>query len=416
MRVCLVSATYPDIHCGVGDFLGVLAPRLAQEGVDVNVLTSRDPRVRASSTNPRVLPTIESWGLAQAPALVKAVKTLQPDLVHIQYETHMYQRGPMIEFAPFLLKRAGYRGPIIFSVHEYHGPHLFSSRGLWEDLKAMNPRHLRRFFGRGEFLWELRCRAMILQSDVITATNEPMLAHLRREFPSRADRVVLTPLSSIVPERVGGEDRQQVRERLGIAPDEVLLVYFGFLRPDKRVEMVMEAFVALAHEHLPVRLLVIAGKGDVGDPYEDYRAMLRQRFETLGTDGRASWCDYLPYEELASHLDAADVAILPLADGVQWRRSSFLACLRHSLAIVTTRGDRTPLEIREGEHALLVPPDDLSALLEAARRLVEDAALRQRLRVGARALYERRSWTQVVKSNLETYDLALALQRGGRRS
>ena len=413
MKLCMVSATYPDIHCGVGDFVGVLCPRLAQEGIDVHVLTSRDPRVRPSEENPRVHPTLEAWGWRQAPALIRAVQELRPDLVHIQYETLMYRRSPMIELFPLLLKRAGFRGPVIFSPHEFHGPHLFTSRGLRADLQAMNPRYLPTFVGRGEFLWELRCRAMVQQSDVVAVTNEPLLEHLRREFPSRARRIVLTPLSSIVPDHSGGEDRGETRRRLGLAPGEVLLVYFGFLRPEKRVEMVLDAFSSLAHEALPVRLLVIAGQGGVGDSYESYRTSLRQRFASLGADGRAHWYDYVPYDELATLLQAADVAVLPIAGGVSWRRSSFLACLRHGLAVVTTRGEHTPPEVEDREHALLVPPDDQEALTGALRQVIADGDLRHRLRAGAQTLFKRRDWNQVVKSNLETYELALRT-RGGK--
>jgi phosphatidylinositol alpha-1,6-mannosyltransferase len=68
--------------------------------------------------------------------------------------------------------------------------------------------------------------------------------------------------------------------------------------------------------------------------------------------------------------------------------------------------------VRDGETGIVVPPDDVSALAAAIRRLLADTALRERMGLAARrAVEEHYNWDRVAR---ETDAFARAVTSGRR--
>src|SRR5262249_5821913 len=65
---------------------------------------------------------------------------------------------------------------------------------------------------------------------------------------------------------------------------------------------------------------------------------------------------------------------------------SFAGAAAHDLPIVTTRGPDLEEQFRDGENVLLAPPQDPEALAAAVETVLNDGALRKRLRAGVRTL------------------------------
>jgi glycosyltransferase involved in cell wall biosynthesis len=59
--------------------------------------------------------------------------------------------------------------------------------------------------------------------------------------------------------------------------------------------------------------------------------------------------------------------------------------------------------LQAGENVLLVPPGDASALAGAIERLAADAALRERLSAGGRALAAQFGWDAIAGRHEELY-------------
>lgn len=107
---------------------------------------------------------------------------------------------------------------------------------------------------------------------------------------------------------------------------------------------------------------------------------------------------YLEPSALSAHLLACDLALLPYADGASPRRGSLLACAAHGLPIVSTLPASQALA-----DAVLAEPADAQRLSTAVLNVVDDAALRVRLRAGAAALIERCSWQAIAEQHLRIY-------------
>src|SRR5205823_8805323 len=128
--------------------------------------------------------------------------------------------------------------------------------------------------------------------------------------------------------------------------------YVGRLSPEKGVEELIEAA-----RGLPLR---VVGDGPL-------------RVPTAG---------FVPPGELGPWYERAAVVAAPS------RREGYGVVAREAMAwgrpVVATSVGGLPEAIEDGVTGLLVPPGDVGALERALRRLLEDAALRERLGAAAR--------------------------------
>jgi glycosyltransferase involved in cell wall biosynthesis len=220
-------------------------------------------------------------------------------------------------------------------------------------------------------------------------------------------------------------DRQAWRAALGLAPGDALVAYFGLLSRSKGVDVLLDALDGLA---VPAKLLLIGGEASAPQD-RAYAAEVAGQIERLGLAGQVIRTGQVDAATVSAHLLAADCAALPFRDGASFRRGSLLAALAHGCAVVTTyppqrrRGaegrvewsadasvERAAPQLINGEHALLVPPDDPVALAETLRRLAGDAALRARLGEGARRLAAHFGWEGIAQRHEQLYQ-ALLLKR-----
>lgn len=127
---------------------------------------------------------------------------------------------------------------------------------------------------------------------------------------------------------------------------------------------------------------------------------LRHLVEPLATPGRVVLTGLVPHAEMPDHLAAADILVSPhgrQADGGEFFGSptKLFEYMAAGRPIVASAVGQIAEVLQDGQTALLVPPDDPESLAQAIARLIDDACLRQRLAVAARAAAEERhTWRQ----------------------
>jgi len=385
MKVCLLSAEYPPLQGGVGDFTRELARAMSAQGAAVTVLTGagKRPADDPDAGDWRVLRVIKSWGwglLRQVPDLLR---DLTPDVVNVQYQTAAYGMRPAINLLPRWARRGAPGTHWVVTYHDVREPYLFPKAGR---LRGWVTLHLARW------------------SHAAIATNAEDETWLRDRLPGDY-RLARIPIgSNIAVQPPAGYDRAAWRARLGVTPAETLLAYFGFLNESKGGEDLVWALKELETQGLPVRLLMVGGRVGSSDPtnvaYADRVELLMAR---LGVADKVIWTGYTAPAEVSANLLAADIGVLPYRDGASFRRGSFMALLTHGLPIVTTV-PRVPIpELIDGENIWLVSPASPPALAEAIAALAADEARRRRLGAGARALARRFDWTGIARDTLALF-------------
>lgn len=167
-----------------------------------------------------------------------------------------------------------------------------------------------------------------------------------------------------------------VREELAIAAGVPVVATLAVLRPEKALDVLVQAAAILRARHPQLRVLV-AGEGPDRSRLE--RLIANQGIESVVTLlGQRS--------DVFAVLDAADVTVC--CSDREGSPLSVIEYMASGSAIVATRVGGIPDLIEDGAHGLLVEPRDPTALAASIDRLLGDPGLRDRL--GASA-HERQS-------------------------
>ena len=184
-----------------------------------------------------------------------------------------------------------------------------------------------------------------------------------RRFTRRrgAGRVHLIPVASNIPASDADVTRRRRlrAELFGPSATAPLLVFFGFLAPDKGLDTLLRALVLLQGDPAPNLLCV----GGIAARAAGFKAVFRTQVEELGVESRVRYTGYVPSQtDVADLLATADVGVLPLREGCGERNASLLALLAQGLPVVTTL---RPGGAVEGPGVTTVPPGAPHALAEA---------------------------------------------------
>jgi glycosyltransferase involved in cell wall biosynthesis len=227
-----------------------------------------------------------------------------------------------------------------------------------------------------------------------------------------ADRIETIPYGVDVDRfRPDADSRAACRLALGIGPGEVMLFTAGRLVRKKGFEYLIDAMGGIA-PRCPGARLVIAGSGDLDG---ELRARVRDR----GIGDRVQFVGVLAQPDVARHLAAADIAVVPsvrdAAGNVDGLPNTVMEALASGTPLVATTAGGIGSVVTHERNGLLVPEKDVPALEAAIERLIADPAARAALGAAARAeAVASRTWDRVAERFEQVYDRA-ACRREMRR-
>ncbi len=227
-------------------------------------------------------------------------------------------------------------------------------------------------------------RWMLRESDGYLVMSRSVEEDLKRLKPGAPYRRVKHPLYAQFDR--GRWTRETARAHFGLQGD--VLLFFGYVRPYKGVDLLLEALPAIRRRR-PVTLVVA---GEFYEPKQPYVRLV----ERLGLGEAVRFLDrYLADEEVEALFRAADLTVLPYRSGTQSGVTQVAYAL--GVPVLTTRVGGVPEVVREGETGLVVPPDDPAALAQAALRFFEEG-LSTPMRAAISRLRVEYSWEALVAS------------------
>jgi glycosyltransferase involved in cell wall biosynthesis len=329
-----------------------------------------------------VRPIVDRWNWGSWRHVLQTVQDTGADVVHIQYQTAAYGMHPAVNLLPLRLRWVSQRPRVVVTFHDLLVPYLFPKAGL---VRGWANRLLARW------------------SDAAIATNDEDYQQLKAAgLPT--DPHLIPIGSNIHPAAPQGYDRREWRHNLGVADDETLLCYFGFLNASKGGETLFRALSELLRRGLPVKLLMIGGQvGDSDPTNRAYLERVKDLGQELGLTEQVLWTGYMPSEQVSASFWAADICVLPYRDGVSYRRGTLMAALAHGVPIVSTE-PRVPMDtLVHEQNAFLIPADDPDATANAVEGLAADTELRTRLAHGALQLAQEFSWERIATQTAQLY-------------
>lgn len=416
-RLLVISAAYPPIRAPESAHTLYLCQHLAARGLEIHLVTTQTDTDSKSRQQGGVFvhPIMKDWRWRRLAKLFQVVGTIAPQAVLLVYIDWIYQRQPMITFAPTLLRRVlAARTPFVTQFENESGLSGAPPPSLFVKLfRAVTARF--RVGADTDAIYG----TLLRDSDRIVVLSEHHLRAFQRVEPGVQGKSALIPAPPIM-RIVPGEDgvpRRRGRKELGLPDDAMVFAYFGFVYPSKGLETLLKAFGAIAGNEAGPHLVII------GDSlHAAYLEELHQIAQETGAASRIRWTGHCDpeTEEASLYLHAADVCVLPFDGGVRLNNSSVAVAAAHGLPIITTTGNTLEAAFVDRGNVYICSPRDPSALAAAMDEVRTRPDLRARLMEGARELArDWFSWERAIDATLETLGIApgsLPVTSIGRKS
>ena len=192
--------------------------------------------------------------------------------------------------------------------------------------------------------------------------------------------------------------RGRFRARLGLADDELVVLYLGRIHSIKGLDLLVRAFASLGPDAGRVRL-VMAG------PDDGYLAALKRTVRDLGVEDRVTIAGAVyGRDRLEAYVDADVCALTSVYEVFGITLLEALMC--GTPVVATDRCGVSPWLANRGGY---VVPFDAEALAQALRRMLADPAERRRFgEQGRQLVMEHFTWAGVVDRMEGIYRGALA--------
>ncbi len=147
--------------------------------------------------------------------------------------------------------------------------------------------------------------------DAFITMSEKVLKDLKIFTNTKTARQVAHPLYDNFGERI---DKTEARNKLGIDKDLSIVLFFGFIRKYKGLDILLDTIKIIKEQHAtipPVKFLI------AGEFYED-RAPYEKQIAALGIEDMLILkTDFIPDSEVKYYLCAADMVVQPYRNATQ---------------------------------------------------------------------------------------------------
>lgn len=241
-------------------------------------------------------------------------------------------------------------------------------------------------------------------SNMIVAASPADLEHMLSYYEATESRIRVIPEG--VDTSVFHPDRGPVAHPAAGVEREKRLLFVGRIQRLKGIDLLLKAFAILLsswHDGLPPSLTVVGGVSAAGaaDPETVERARLQRLASDLGVEGRVTFHDAVPHNQLPYYYSAADVVAVPST------YESFglvaLEAMASGTPVVASRVGGLQWTVRDGETGFLVSPRSPQHFASALSRILRDDSLRARMSKAAVRTAEEFSWDVVASRVASVY-------------
>jgi glycosyltransferase involved in cell wall biosynthesis len=241
----------------------------------------------------------------------------------------------------------------------------------------------------------------------ITAHGTWQQGELERLLDLRDSPVPILPAPYGTVVQAKPPSRAEARRALGLQYDGIVLLFFGMLRRDKGVELLIEAMGKIQGDCK----LLLAGTPFDWDA-EGIREMIRAH---RSEDKVVTDLQYIPEEATANYFAAADALILPYRSHYMGAAGPLKTAFGFGLPVIATRVRDLAHYLDAAPIGISVQPDSVESLKEAIEKfLALTPEQRKALSQNSRSLAETCSWTVVARRFSEIYESFVGTGGGTR--
>ncbi len=170
-------------------------------------------------------------------------------------------------------------------------------------------------------------------------------------------------------------DSEWLRQKFNLSKDALICSAAGRLVPVKGYDILIEAIKQLEHK-VPKLVCLLVGEGEC-------RAQLEEQIKRYKLEGRVILAGYQSREATLMILKNSAVFVMP--SRYEGTPIALLEAAALGLPILASSSGGIPELVAHNEQALLIPPNDPTALAEGLLKLCEDRQFAQRIAESAQA-------------------------------
>ena len=193
--------------------------------------------------------------------------------------------------------------------------------------------------------------------------------------------------------------QKQARSTLGLNQEDKVLLFFGYIREYKGVDLLLDAFKICSQQDEQLKL-VIAGKPFSQELEDRYKKMIA---DIPSKDAIFFDANYIPFEKVPLYFSAADVIILPYKDidhsGIIYLAYSF------GLPIIATNVGDFSETIEHGKSGYLLEEKSAESLSDTILTATTDGEKLASMGAYAQDLSNKKySWNIIAKNTRAIYE------------
>ncbi|GIK65902.1 MAG: glycosyl transferase family 1 [Chloroflexota bacterium] len=398
---------------GMNVYVREIACAMGRRGIKVDVFT----RENAPETVGAIVPMGENARLIYLPA--GPTEVLDPDVVYPYLADF---RDALLDFT----RTNGLHYDLIYSHYWLSGVVAYELKQIWKvpfiqmfhTLGHMKTRidSPRQPSARTTQVSLQVNRRVMMETEIINQADRLIAAtpaeRMQMLWLYRANRRRIETVSPGVDlMRFHPFDKELARQKIGLQPNEKMLLFVGRIEPLKGVDTICEALARLklnAPDTLREVKMVIIG-GDPTDMNHQEMQRIRTKCCDLGLEETMIFIGAKDQDALPYYYNAAEVLIMP-SDYESFGMVALEAMACGTPVIASQVGGLAFL-VRDGETGYLVPVREPAVLAEAIRKIVTHPERRAKMSEAATEVAEQYSWGRIVDQLLVVFSELLEQMR-----